>query len=136
MASAPQSGKSERPLSPHLQIWRWHPTMAASILHRLTGVGLYLAFLCLAAWLVLLAMGPPSYAWLDDLFHSWFGQLKLYGVFGVLAFHAANGVRHLVWDTGRHFAPKAASASAMLVVLFALAAPAALWFILTQGGRP
>lgn len=133
MASAPES---QRPLSPHLQIWRWHPTMAASILHRVTGVGLYLAFLCLAAWLVLLAMGPQSYARLDDLFHSWFGQLKLYGVFGVLAFHAANGVRHLAWDTGRHFAPKAASASAILVVLFALAAPAALWFILAQGGRP
>lgn len=133
MASAPES---ERPLSPHLQIWRWHPTMAASILHRLTGVGLYLAFLAFAGWLMLLAMGPQAYGWLDDLLHSWFGQLKLYGVFAILAFHAANGVRHLAWDTGAHFAPKAASGSAVLIILFALAAPAALWFALTQGVRP
>jgi len=133
MASAPES---ERPLSPHLQIWRWHPTMAASIFHRVTGVGLYLAFIAFAVWLVLLASGPQAYAWVDDLFHSWFGQLKLYGVFAVLAFHAANGVRHLIWDTGRHLAPKAASGSAWLVFLIAIAAAGGLWFLLSQGGRP
>ena len=130
-----------RPIAPHLQIWRWHATMLASILHRVTGVGLYLGMIALAAWLVLLARGPEAYAWLDGLFHTWFGQLKLYGLVGVLAFHTFNGVRHFFWDMGAHFAPKAASASAMLAVLFAFAAPLALWaalsgFPLNGGGAP
>lgn len=124
-----------RPLSPHLQIWRWHPTMAASILHRVTGIGLYFGLAALVVWLALLASGPMAYAWLDNVFHSWFGQLKLYGLFGVAAFHTFNGVRHLVWDTGQHFDPRAASGSAGLAMLFAILAPLALWAWLAFGAQ-
>lgn len=123
----------ERPLSPHLQVWRWHVTMATSILHRVTGIGLYLAVLCFVIWLIALAIGPDAYAPVDALFHSWFGQLALYGVVALLAYHAANGVRHLVFDTGAHLDPKRASVTAWLVLVFAFVAPAALWAFLNFG---
>ena len=122
-----------RPLSPHIQVWRWHVTMAASILHRATGVGLYLAALFLVVWVVLLAAGPDAYAFADSVLNSWFGQIKLYGIVAVLAYHLANGVRHLIWDTGRHLDPKAASGSAWLTFAFAIAAPAALYAYLNYG---
>ncbi|MGE0047033.1 MAG: succinate dehydrogenase, cytochrome b556 subunit [Hyphomonadaceae bacterium] len=124
----------QRPLSPHLQIWRWHVTMASSILHRATGVALYVCLALFVVWLAALAMGGEAYAWIDALFHSWFGQLKLYGAFGVLAYHWANGLRHLLLDSGRLFELKAANSSAWYAILFAFIAPAALWAVLNFGG--
>jgi succinate dehydrogenase / fumarate reductase cytochrome b subunit len=124
-----------RPLSPFLTVWRWHATMAASILHRVTGVALYAAAIGLVAWLILLASGASAYAFLDNLFHSWFGQLLLYGSFAVLAYHAVNGVRHLVWDTGRHFDPRQANRSAWAAFLSAIVAPILLFAWLAGMGR-
>ncbi|MBI1251556.1 MAG: succinate dehydrogenase, cytochrome b556 subunit [Alphaproteobacteria bacterium] len=122
-----------RPLSPHLQIWRWHVTMASSIFHRFSGVGLYLGAAGLAIWLMALASGPQAYAPAEALLTSWIGMAALYLVFASLAYHWANGVRHLLWDTGAHLNPKAASGSAWLAILFALVAPAALFAVLNLG---
>jgi succinate dehydrogenase / fumarate reductase cytochrome b subunit len=122
-----------RPLSPHLSVWRWHATMAASIFHRVTGAALYVAAVALTAWLVALAAGPEVYAPFDALFHSWFGQLLLYAVVAALAYHTINGVRHLVWDTGRHFQPKHADATAWAAILSAIVAPALLFVWLAFG---
>lgn len=107
--------------------------MAASIFHRISGAALYLAALLLVVWVVLLASGPEAYALADWLLNSWFGQITLYGVVAILAYHLANGVRHLIWDTGRHLDPKAASGSAWLTFLFAIAAPAGLYAYLNYG---
>lgn len=116
-----------RPLSPHLQIWRWHVTLAASILHRFTGIALYAGAFLLAFWLVSLASGPQAYAAAEGLFLSWFGRLALFGVTAAGAFHIATGVRHLVWDTGRGFKPATADATAWAACFFALLATTALW---------
>jgi succinate dehydrogenase / fumarate reductase cytochrome b subunit len=132
-----QAGDEQaRPLSPHVSVWRWHATMAASILHRVTGVGLYVATAFFVAWLGALAAGPEVYAPVDALIHSWFGQICLYGCIALLAFHAAVGVRHLFWDMGKHLNPAHAEATAWLAGLFALIAPAALWVYLQSGGGP
>jgi succinate dehydrogenase / fumarate reductase cytochrome b subunit len=133
---AQAGAEQSRPLSPHVSVWRWHPTMAASILHRVTGVGLYGATALFVVWLIAVAAGRGAYAQVDALLHSWFGQICLYGVVALVAYHAANGVRHLFWDAGRHFNPKHADISAWAAFLIALMAPAALWAYLASGAAP
>jgi succinate dehydrogenase / fumarate reductase, cytochrome b subunit len=95
----------DRPLSPHLQIWRWHVTMASSILHRFSGVALYLAAIGLAFWLAAAALGPEVYAPVDAILSSAWGQAGLYLIAAALAYHLANGIRHLVFDTGMGLTP-------------------------------
>ncbi|HXI86846.1 MAG TPA: succinate dehydrogenase, cytochrome b556 subunit [Parvularculaceae bacterium] len=106
-----------RPLSPHLQIWRWTPTMAASITHRATGVALYAGAILLAIWFFAAALGPAPYAFAAKLATSTFGLIVLFGFCWSLAFHALNGLRHLYWDTGRGLAPKMATTTAWLVYI-------------------
>lgn len=104
-----------RPLAPHLQIYRWPITMATSILHRATGVGLALGTLLLAWWLVAISMGPDSYAVFADIAEGIFGRLVLFGFTLALVFHALNGVRHLFWDAGVGFDMKSANRSGIIV---------------------
>ena len=92
--------QGQRPVSPHLQIYRWYPSMAFSILHRITGSALAVGLLLLTWWLVALARGPESFAVVQGFMHSFFGFLILFGFSAALFFHAANGVRHLIWDAG------------------------------------
>jgi succinate dehydrogenase / fumarate reductase cytochrome b subunit len=124
----------DRPVSPHLQIWRWHVTMASSILHRLTGIGLYAGAIGLALWLMAAAAGPDVYAPLAELLMSPLGQIALYLLVAALAYHLANGIRHLVFDTGAGLQPGDADTSAWFAILFAIAAPIGLWALLTFGG--
>lgn len=124
----------QRPIAPHLSIWRWHVTMAASILHRVTGVGLYLGMVLFAVWLMAVAAGPEAYAPVHQLLSSWFGQLSLYLLVAALAYHLAQGVRHLVFDTGRGLKPQDADASAWFAILFGIAAPIGLWALVSFGG--
>jgi succinate dehydrogenase / fumarate reductase, cytochrome b subunit len=130
MAGAPD----QRPLSPHVQIWRWHVTMLSSILHRASGVALYGAMIGLALWLMAVAAGAEAYAPLALLLASPLGQGALYIAVAGFAFHLANGVRHLVFDTGAGLNPSDAEASAWFAILFAIAAPAGLWALLNLGG--
>ncbi len=92
-----------RPLSPHLQIYGWKITMAASITHRITGVGLAIGSLLLTCWLLALAGGPESYTALQSFLASWFGRLLLLGFTWSLMYHLCNGIRHLLWDIGYGF---------------------------------
>jgi succinate dehydrogenase / fumarate reductase cytochrome b subunit len=101
---------SGRPLSPHLSVYRWPITMVLSILHRMTGVAMSLGLIVFAAWLMQAAAGPEAYLGFIAFF-----------------FHVANGVRHLVWDTGRGFEKQQANRSAWFVVLFAVVATAIFW---------
>ncbi len=123
-----------RPLSPHLQVWRWHVTLAASILHRATGVALYAGLLILAGWALALASGPDAYGAYGGLLASIPGRLILFGVTVSLFFHMANGVRHLAWDSGHGFAPATADATAWLSFAFAAVAAVGLWLALAFGG--
>ena len=119
---------AERPLSPHLQVWRWHVTMLGSILHRISGVALYFGAFIVAAWAISLAYGPESYADYMGVMSSWFGRLVLLGMTGAAFYHLANGIRHLVWDTGRALNPKLADMTGIAVIVFAVLATAATWF--------
>ncbi|MFP4130153.1 MAG: succinate dehydrogenase, cytochrome b556 subunit [Halorhodospira sp.] len=92
---------SNRPLSPHLTIYRPQLTSLLSVLHRGTGVFITMAAVLLVAWVAALAAGPGYYGLLMAALGHWLGQLVLLGITFSLAYHLCNGVRHLVWDTGR-----------------------------------
>lgn len=111
-----------RPLSPHLQVWRWHPTMLASILTRISGVALYFAAFVAAAWALALASGPETYERYTELLGSPLGVLVLLGFTGAFFYHLAAGVRHLVFDVGRGLNPKLADMTAVAAIVFAVAA--------------
>ncbi|MBV8683092.1 MAG: succinate dehydrogenase, cytochrome b556 subunit [Caulobacteraceae bacterium] len=128
-------GLRERPLSPHVQVWRWHVTMAASIFNRVTGVGLYVGWLILAGWALALASGPDAYGAYSSVLTSIPGQIVLFGVAVALFFHLAAGVRHLFWDSGKGFMPRTAGASAIVAFVFAIVAAIVLFVIahISQG---
>ena len=121
-------------MSPHLQVWRWHVTMLTSILHRVTGVGLYLGGLIAAAWAVALASGPEVYGTFMTLLGSPLGKLVMFGMSASVFYHLANGVRHLIWDAGHGLDLKDANASAYVVFGFTIAATLAVWAIAFQLG--
>jgi succinate dehydrogenase / fumarate reductase cytochrome b subunit len=108
--------------------------MASSILHRATGVALYGAALVFALWLMAAAAGPEMYEPLMALLLSPLGQVALYLVVAALAYHLANGIRHVVFDTGAGLNPSDADLTAWFAILFAIAVPIGLWALLTFGG--
>jgi len=89
-----------RPLSPHLQVFRPLITMMMSIAHRITGAALYFGTLLVAWWLIAAASGPGYFALVDGFFGSFFGRLVLFGYTWALIHHMLGGLRHFVWDTG------------------------------------
>lgn len=120
-----------RPLSPHLSIYRWPITMVLSILHRMTGVAMSIGLIVLAAWLMQAAAGPEAYLRFTTAMSTLVGRLLLVGWSFAFFFHAANGVRHLAWDTGRGLDKRQADRSAWLVVGVAVVATAAFWWAAT-----
>jgi succinate dehydrogenase / fumarate reductase cytochrome b subunit len=124
----------DRPISPHLSVWRWHITMAASILHRVTGMALYGGAILFAVWLMTIAAGTEAYAPVGMLLVSPIGQIALYLLVAAFAFHLANGIRHFIFDTGNGLKPSDADGTAWFALLFAVAAPIGLWLLVTFGG--
>jgi succinate dehydrogenase / fumarate reductase cytochrome b subunit len=115
------------PLSPHLQVWRWHITMFGSIAHRATGIGLYVGALILAGWAMALASGPQGYqAYLEILGHP-LGKLVLFGITVAVCYHLLNGVRHLVWDTGHGLDLRSANLSGWIVTIGSVVLALAFW---------
>ncbi len=96
--------RNERPLSPHLQIYRLTITMLMSIVHRITGAGLYFGTI-LFVWWLFSAATSRGFETLNSFFGSWFGQILLFGYSWALIHHMLGGIRHLVWDTGRGLGP-------------------------------
>ncbi len=119
-------GVRERPLSPYM-IWRWHVTMAASILHRATGMALYAGILIVAGWALALASGPEAYGAYMGLLGSIPGRIVVFGITVSVFFHLANGMRHLAWDLGQGFQPKTANTTAVIAYVFAVVAALAAW---------
>jgi len=95
-----QAGSRNRPLSPHLQIWRWGPGMLSSILHRATGIAASVGILVMLWWLGALVAGPAAYAQFVDIAGSPIGILVLVGISYSVIAHAITGIRHFVLDTG------------------------------------
>jgi succinate dehydrogenase / fumarate reductase, cytochrome b subunit len=111
---------TERPLSPHIQVYRPQITSVLSILHRLTGVTLTLGTLLLTWWLVSAAYGPDAFADAQAFIGSWFGQLLLWGFTFALFYHLGNGIRHLAWDFGWGFELSQVRASGLAMLAFAV----------------
>jgi succinate dehydrogenase / fumarate reductase cytochrome b subunit len=126
--------RSERPLSPHLQVYRWYFTMALSIGHRVTGVGLALGLVLLTWWLLALASGPEAFATVQAAMHSVLGTLVLFVYTFVLFYHLANGVRHLAWDAGSGFELPVAITSGIAVLGVAGALTVLVWLAIAIAG--
>jgi succinate dehydrogenase / fumarate reductase cytochrome b subunit len=121
--------RAERPLSPYLQIYRWYFTMALSIAHRITGIGLALGLALFTWWLLALASGPEAFAVVQRIMSSWFGVLVLFLYTLTLFYHLGNGIRHLVWDFGYGFDLQVARASGAAVLAFAGVMTVLIWLI-------
>ncbi len=107
----------DRPLSPHLQVYRLQLTSALSIFHRLTGVFLSTGAAMLCCWLLTAAAGPEYYAWSEWFLTSWLGYALLGAWSYCLFYHLCNGIRHLFWDIGVGYSLRATYASGVLMVL-------------------
>jgi succinate dehydrogenase / fumarate reductase, cytochrome b subunit len=118
-----------RPLSPHLQVWRWTLPLALSITHRITGGALYLGTVLLVWWLVAAAIGPDEFETARAVFSSWFGLVILFGFSWALFQHLLGGLRHLMWDTGRGLDLPTIFASGWVVVVGALILTVLLWIV-------
>ena len=121
--------KANRPLSPHLQVYKPIPTMVMSILHRITGAALYFGTLLLAWWLIAAASGEAYFDFVNGFFSSFLGRLILFGYTWALMHHALGGLRHFMWDLGygfdKHFSTKLAYATAIGSICLTLL----LWII-------
>jgi succinate dehydrogenase / fumarate reductase cytochrome b subunit len=122
-------GPNDRPMSPHLQVWRWHVTMATSILHRGSGMALYVGVLVLAGWVASLAGGAETYGGYMTLLGSPLGLLVLFGLTVAFLYHLANGIRHLFWDSGKGFEPKTADMTGWAAIAFGIVAAVLIWII-------
>ncbi|GMQ76487.1 MAG: succinate dehydrogenase, cytochrome b556 subunit [Gammaproteobacteria bacterium] len=119
--------KSQRPLSPHLQIYRPQLTSVLSITHRATGIALVAGTLVLVYWLLAVASGAEAYASAQVLLGSWLGRVALLGFSFALFYHLCNGIRHLFWDVGLGFELKTAYASGAAVVIVSIVMTLIAW---------
>jgi len=117
----------QRPLSPHLQIYRWQLTSVLSILHRITGVALSVGTLLLVYWIIAAAAGQEAFAAAQEFMGSVLGRLLLFGWTLAFFYHLANGVRHLAWDAGYGFELKAVYATGWAVLAVAAVLTVASW---------
>ena len=118
----------DRPLSPHLTIWKWGPHMAVSILHRVTGAGLAtLGAAALVWWLLAAASGPDAYATFAKVATSWFGILVGVGLSWAFFQHTLSGLRHLVMDMGAGFELRTNKLWANMTLVGALLLTILLW---------
>ncbi|TFF18262.1 succinate dehydrogenase, cytochrome b556 subunit [Jiella endophytica] len=119
--------KSARPLSPHLTIYRFRPTMAMSIVHRITGGALYVGTILLVWWLVAAASGPDAFATASAFFGSIIGQLILFGYTWALIHHMFGGIRHFAWDMGHAISKETSTKLALATIVASLAVTVLLW---------
>ena len=123
---------TERPLSPHLSVYRWQISNTLSIFHRMTGVVLALGAIELVAWLVSIVIGGDTYQWVYTQYASWYGQIMLAGISFCFFYHCCNGIRHLFWDIGKGFEKDRARQSGILVIIVALILTAGLWAVVAS----
>ena len=130
---APPTG--DRPLSPHLQIWRWSVTMATSILHRATGIALYAGSVLLVLWLLGGALTEGFYDGVTGFLGSPFGILILVGFTWAQMFHLSNCIKYLIWDSGRLLQREVAKKTAWGVLMASFVLTALVWLVaLSVGG--
>jgi succinate dehydrogenase / fumarate reductase cytochrome b subunit len=124
-----------RPLSPHLQVWRFHLTMLGSILNRVAAGALSFGVLFVVAWMAAAAFGPDAYAGFTSVMGSPVGLLVWFGLSLAGAYHLTSGVRHLVWDAGEGLTPKTATNLTIVSMVAAVVIVVAFWAGLFMTGR-
>ena len=120
---------NQNPISPHLQIYRWHISSLLSITHRITGVVNLLALILIFFWLLTFSLGESNYELFLLAINSFFGKFILIGFTWSMSFHIFSGIRHLAWDMGYGFEIKTANISGILVILSSLVATTIFWFL-------
>ncbi len=123
------STRTERPLSPHLSVYRLTLTMVMSGAHRITGVTLYFGTLILVWWLVAAATSPRNFDLINAVFGTWIGRLVLFGYTWALFHHMLGGVRHLIWDTGRGLGPVESRRLALATLVGSIVLAVLVWAI-------
>ena len=118
---------NQNPLSPHLQIYRWHISSLLSITHRISGVINLLALILIFFWFIALILGEGSYESFLLTINSFFGKFILIGFVWSMCFHILSGIRHLVWDLGYGFEIKTANISGIIVIISSLVLTIIFW---------
>ena len=121
--------RSERPISPHLTVYRLTLTMAMSVAHRITGVALYLGTVLLVWWLVAASTSPRNFDVINGFFGTWIGWLVLIGFTWELFHHMLGGIRHLIWDTGRGLGEHERNLFARLTIIGSVSLTILVWLI-------
>ena len=124
-----------RPLSPHLQVWRFHTTMLGSILNRGAAIALSVGSVFFVAWLAAAAFGPEAYARFVEIMGSPLGLIVWFGITLAAAYHLTAGVRHLVWDAGEGLTPKSATSLTWISMIAAVLIAVGFWVLLFVGGK-
>jgi len=119
--------EAERPLSPHLQIYRPMLTMMMSIAHRITGASLAIGFALLTWWLVAISIGPEAYATVDHFFAGIVGRTLLFLFTWALMHHMLGGIRHLIWDTGAGLDKTSIEVFAWLTIITSTVLTVLIW---------
>ncbi len=120
-----------RPLSPHISIYRRQMTSVLSILHRITGSGLAVTAVLIVWWFLAAATSPSYFAFVDGLMTSWLGDLVLLVSLWAFWFHFFNGVRHLRWDSGRGLGIGVSTRAGWRVVVFSVVfTTASVWLVM------
>jgi len=118
---------SKNPLSPHLQIYRWHISSLLSIIHRISGVINLLALILIFFWLIVLSFGESNYELFLLIINSFFGKFILIGFTWSMSFHILSGIRHVAWDLGYGFEIKTANISGIIVIICSLVLTIIFW---------
>lgn len=120
---------NNRPLSPHLQVYKMPLSAKLSILHRLTGLALSFAAVCLVLWIFSLAYLPDISIKLYNLFSTTTGKVLLIGFTFAFFYHFCNGIRHLFWDIGKGYEIETVNKSGLFALFFAVVLTAVIWLI-------
>ena len=120
---------NQNPISPHLQIYRWHISSLLSITHRITGIVNLLALILMFFWLLSFSLGESNYELFLLAINSFFGKFILIGFTWSMSFHIFSGIRHLVWDMGYGLEIKTANISGVLVILSSLVSTIIFWLL-------
>ena len=118
---------SRNPLSPHLQIYRWHISSLLSITHRISGVINLLSLILIFFWLIALSLGENNYELFLLLINNFFGKFILILFTWSMSFHLLSGIRHLAWDLGYGYEIKTANISGIIVIISSLALTIIFW---------
>ena len=119
----------ERPISPHLQVYKPQITSVLSIFHRITGVALTFGLILLVSWIFTLSLGEEYFEYFVIFIKSWFGLLILFGFTFALNYHLCNGIRHLFWDAGYGYEIETVHKSGLAVLVVSFVLTILIWYL-------